>query len=269
MPEIKSVADVLKLVDKSNCSQCGLKTCMAFAAAVIQGRRKLEECPKIDPGVLAQYSRTSAAQPSNGEEDLLALLASLKQSVAKVDFEQAAQRLGGRMAGGKLVIKIMGKDVAVDVDGTLQSDIHLHPWISIPIYSYILNSRGVPLAGRWVTLRELEGGAAWHNFFQHRCVAPLKKVADVYPDLFQDLLDIFNGQQAGKQFDADIAIVLYPLPLVPVLVCYWKPEEGMESAINLFFDATADKNMGVEFIYRLAAGLVTMFEKLSRRHGGY
>ncbi len=267
MPEFKSVTDVLKLVDKSNCQECGYKTCMAFAAAVIQGRAKLSDCPRIDPDLLAQLGQAAPKQNAKGEDDLLAMLAMLKKSVARLDFEQTAKRLGGRLVNGRLVTKVMGKDVAVDHHGTLHSDIHLHPWISIPILSYFLYSQGIPLSGEWVTLRELEGGPAWHNFFVHRCVTPLKKVADTYPELFQDLLDIFNGKKAESRFEADTAILLHPLPLVPVLICYWKPDEGMESSINIFFDKTADKNMGVEFIYRLVAGLVIMFEKLSHRHG--
>jgi hypothetical protein len=267
MTEFKSVTDVLKLVDKSNCQQCGYKTCMAFAAAVLQGRANLSDCPRIDPDLLAQHGQAAPERSAAAEEEMMAMLASLKSGVAGLDFEKTAQRLGGRLVNGRLVIKVMGKDVAVDHEGKLHSDIHLHPWISIPVLSYLLYSQGIPLTGEWVTLRELEGGAAWHNFFVHRCVKPLKKVADNYPELFRDLLDIFNGKKAQSRFDADTAILLYPLPLVPVLICYWKPEEGMESSINIFFDSTADKNMGVEFIYRLVAGLVIMFEKIAHRHG--
>jgi hypothetical protein len=267
MTEFKSVTDVLKLVDKSNCQQCGYKTCMAFAAAVLQGRANLSDCPRIEPDLLARHGQAAPERSAAAEEEMMAMLASLKSGVAGLDFEKTAQRLGGRLVNGRLVIKVMGKDVAVDHQGNLHSDIHLHPWISIPVLSYLLYSQGLPLTGEWVTLRELAGGAAWHNFFVHRCVNPLKKVADTYPELFRDLLDIFNGKKAQSRFDADTAILLYPLPLVPVLICYWKPEEGMESSINIFFDSTADRNMGVEFIYRLVAGLVIMFEKISHRHG--
>jgi hypothetical protein len=234
MAEFKSVTDVLKLVDKSNCQQCGYKTCMAFAAAVLQGRANLSDCPRIDPDLLAQHGQAAPERNAAAEDEMMAMLASLKSAVAGLDFEKTAQRLDGRLVNGRLAIKVMGKDVAVDHGGNL---------------------------------RELEGGAAWQNFFAHRCVNPLKKVADTYPELFRDLLDIFNGKKAESRFDADTAILLHPLPLVPVLICYWKPEEGMASSLNIFFDSTADKNMGVEFIYRLVAGLVIMFEKISRRHG--
>jgi hypothetical protein len=63
-------------------------------------------------------------------------------------------------------------------------------------------------------------------------------------------------------------MVLYPLPLVPLLICYWHPEEGMGSNLILFFDATAEDNLGIGGLYALGTGITRMFEKLALRHGG-
>jgi hypothetical protein len=52
-----------------------------------------------------------------------------------------------------------------------------------------------------------------------------------------------------------------------MLICYWKPDGGMESSLNVFFDETAEDNLILDSIYRLAAGLVLMFEKISITHG--
>jgi hypothetical protein len=62
---------------------------------------------------------------------------------------------------------------------------------------------------------------------------------------------------------------LHPLPTVPILICYWKPEpeDGLESNLNIFFDLTAEENLNIESIYTLATGLTIMFEKLALRHG--
>ncbi|MBT8374958.1 MAG: DUF3786 domain-containing protein, partial [Deltaproteobacteria bacterium] len=57
------------------------------------------------------------------------------------------------------------------------------------------------------------------------------------------------------------------LPNVPILICYWKPEDGLESDLHLFFDDTAESNLNIESIYSLGAGIALMFEKLSQRHG--
>ncbi|MEZ4565885.1 MAG: DUF3786 domain-containing protein [Desulfobacterales bacterium] len=92
-------------------------------------------------------------------------------------------------------------------------------------------------------------------------------MADDYPDFFADLLGIFDGKQVDNLFDSDISIVLYPLPLVPMLICYWKPDEGMASSFHLFFDETAADNLGIDPLYTLVAGFVRMFEKIAGRHG--
>ena len=93
-------------------------------------------------------------------------------------------------------------------------------------------------------------------------------MADTYTDLFHDMLHIFNGRQVEKYYDSDISLVLHPLPNVPLLICYWKPEDGMGSSLHLFFDSTAVDHLSIGSIYILVTGLVIMFEKIALRHGG-
>jgi hypothetical protein len=68
-------------------------------------------------------------------------------------------------------------------------------------------------------------------------------------------------------YQSDISLVLHPLPKLPMLICYWKPEDGMASDLNIFFDANAEMNLPIESIYTLGVGLVVMFEKIALRHG--
>lgn len=41
------VLDVLKLLPRTNCGECGLPSCMAFAAELIEGNRRLDDCPAL------------------------------------------------------------------------------------------------------------------------------------------------------------------------------------------------------------------------------
>jgi hypothetical protein len=70
-----------------------------------------------------------------------------------------------------------------------------------------------------------------------------------------------------QHYRADISLVLHPLPKVPILICYWKPDGELASNLNLFFDETAEENLNIESIYSMSVGLVIMFEKISLRHG--
>lgn len=138
----------------------------------------------------------------------------------------------------------------------------------MPVLNYIMNGAGVSVSEKWVPFRELEGGKTWYRLFGQRCEKPLKKVADTYTDLFEDMIHLFKGRQVENHYSSDISLVLHPLPKIPILICYWKPEaeDGLESNLNIFFDSTAEKNLNIESIYTLATGLVLMFEKLALRH---
>ena len=61
--------------------------------------------------------------------------------------------------------------------------------------------------------------------------------------------------------------MFHPLPKLPIMVCYWLPEEGMQSSLNVFFDQSADKNLDIGSIFSLGAGLAQMFTKVALRHG--
>ena len=43
----RTTVDILKVLDKSNCKECGSPTCLAFAALVVQGKKTLRDCPHL------------------------------------------------------------------------------------------------------------------------------------------------------------------------------------------------------------------------------
>ena len=266
MPQFQTLMEVLKILPKTNCRQCDEKTCMAFSAAVFKGEKELALCPYVAPDILEKY-QTQKRQTRNFEEDMDNAVSQLKQKVRQTDLPAAASRIGGRYNGDKLTLKVMGKDFSVDADATLHTDIHVNPWVTAPILNYILCCKGTPLAGQWTSMRELPSGKDWYHFFQHQCEKPLKKLADTYTDLFEDLVHLFDGKQVAHHYESDISVVLRPLPLVPLLVCYWRAEEGMNSNLNLFFDSSAEDNLGIQGLYSLGAGITRMFQKLAHRHG--
>ena len=268
MAPFQNLMEVFKLLDKSNCRKCNEATCLAFAAAVFQGTRQIGECPVVDPEIIARYGG-SLAKTQNLQREADEAILALQQQIAAIDLAEAASRLGGLYAKRKLTLKILGKDFSVDADGKFYTDIHVHAWVAGPVLRYLIEGRGIPPSGNWVPLRELEGGKDWYRLFGQRCEKPLKKVADTYTDLFADMVHLFNARQVGRHFEADISVVLYPLPQIPILICYWKPEDGLESDLHLFFDDTAEANLPIEALYTLGAGLAQMFAKIAQRHGTY
>ena len=266
MPQPKHAMEIFQLLDKSNCRQCGEKTCLAFAGAVYQGRKKIGECPILDPDVVARYDADTDSV-GDSTQNAEAYLEKLKTEIRGLELSQAAERAGARVVGNRLTLKVLGKDFSVDSNGNFITEIHINPWVAVPLLAYLLYGQGLPVTGKWMSFRELKDGAERYPLFRKRCEEPMKRVADLHTGLFDDMVHLFDGKQVQQQFESDISVVLHPLPKLPLMVCYWQPEDGLQSSLNLFFDQTADSNLDIGSIFTLGVGLSQMFQKLSLRHG--
>lgn len=268
MKKPENAMEIFRLLEQSNCRECGEKTCLAFAGAVFQGRRSLDECPRLDEETLKIY----AGEADGGnliEKARDEFLAEMRAEAAGADLEAAARRVGAEYRNGRLTLRIMGKNFSVDQNGQLSADIHVNPWVAAPFFSYILRGKGRRITGKWLSFRELKNGGERYPLFRKRCEEAMKRVADGYPELFDDMVHLFGGKRIEDDtYQSDIAVVLRPLPRVPVMICYWKPEDGMESTLNVFFDESANDNIDIGALFSLGAGLTQMFEKLAMRHGG-
>jgi hypothetical protein len=265
MSQIKTPLELYKHLPKTNCGDCGISTCLAFAAAVIKEEKQLAGCPHVDRGVVAQLEG-QIGRHVNIESIREEQVKELRMKIAAIDIGARAELLGARNNGRTITIKCLGKNFEVDGQGNIASQCHTHAWFALPLLDYILYSQGRDIAGRWVPFRELENGKTWNPLFEQRCEKPLKLIADAYSDLFEDLVTMFSGTSAYNNFSSDISVVLYPLPKVPVLICYWKPEDDIGSKLHLFFDDSVEKNLPIDSLFTLGTGMVRMFEKIMHRH---
>ncbi|MBF0302933.1 MAG: DUF3786 domain-containing protein [Desulfamplus sp.] len=258
--------EVFKLLNKSNCKECFKPTCLAFAGAVFKGQKRLEDCPYIPKDVLAQFKDVKQETPAI-DQGAAEKMEEFKKLIENIDLLSKAEQIGGKFSEGRLTIKVMGKNVNVDQKGNIFTDIHANQWIVMPLLNYIVQGSNKPVSGNWVPFRELPSGRAWQGLFEKQCEGLIKKIADTYPGFFAQILELFNGKEVEKHYKSDISLVLHPLPKIPVLICYWLPDDGIESDLHLFFDASAEDHLHINSIYSLGAGLARMFEKLSLNHG--
>jgi hypothetical protein len=238
---------------------------MAFAVAVSNGQKQLDECPKLDNGIAGQFSEPVATQTPQ-VEDPFASIEPLQERIATIDLSASAQKLGATFSDGRLTLKCLGKDFRIDTNGNITTAIHVHGWIAIPALDYVVNGAGTPPSGNWVSFRDLKAGVASYPLFAQMCEKPCKRLADDDTELFQDIVGLF-GRPVENGYSSHLSFVLYPLPKVPILIRYWEPEDGVDSNLNFFFDSTATENLNIESVYLLGTGLVMMFEKIALRHG--
>ena len=266
MSQINNPMEIYKLLNGSNCRDCNEQGCLAFSVAVFKEKKPITACPHLPQEVLDQYSG-KVEKPNTVDEYKAEAIDVLKQKITTIDLAKAAKRIGARFSNGKLTIRIFGKEFGVDEGGNLSSEVHINAYMVVPALNYILNGAGKAPTGNWITWRELAGGPPRYAHFEKRCETPIKQVADTYTGLFKDMLDIFDGKEVNGQLDSDISIVLYPLPNFPLMVCYWKPEDGLESSLHIYFDSASDDNLDIESNYTMNEGIALMFEKIARRHG--
>ncbi len=276
MPSRRPTAiDLLKHLERSNCRECKLPSCMAFAAAVLRRERRIRDCPRLTPEASASLQAQFGVdvdepntEPTPSEAYGQELMTSLTTRMVQVDLAEAAARLGGEMRESRLMIRCLGRIFELDGAGRLYSQCHVNPWVHAPLLTYVLESAGVPPTGEWVTFRELRHAQDWIRFFEHRCERELQHIADGDPSLFGDLVQIFGGRPITDAVDGSFApgaLVLRPLPLVPMLISYWPAEDAFGSKLTIYFDRTAEKNLPVESLYRLTGGIVEMLRKIVQR----
>jgi Domain of unknown function (DUF3786)/Putative Fe-S cluster len=266
MLEFKNAMEIFKLLPGTNCKKCMVPTCLAFAAAAFKGEKGLRDCPYLDADIIEKYTAKSSSWAELEEmhqEDL----EPLKQEVAAIDFASSVDRLGASLSGDKLVIKSLGKDFEVSPDGSIVSDVHVHAYVTVPLLNYVVSCSGKAPSGKWVSFREVRDGVSWGPLFADRFEIPLKQIADSHTDLFKTMIQVFSGRPEPSPIGADISIALLPLPMVPILICYWKPDDGLESSLKVLVDSAAEDNLNIESIFILCIGMMKMFEKVVDSHG--
>lgn len=265
--------EIFKYLPRTNCGDCGVPTCMAFAAAVANGQQTIGDCPHVDAAELEPLVGGKRQSPWEVfEAQRKERLAELARQFSQVDLQEAAERLGGEVVDGQLELRCLGRVFALDQQGGLHSGSHVNPWIHLPLLDHVLGGKGAEPTGNWVLFTELRGALDWSRFFTYRCEEGLRQIADADPEFFFDIMEVFNArpltaeERQGGQFSDD-AFVISPLPLVPILVSYWRPEEPFESKLTLFFDRTAEQNLSAGALYQLAQGIVEMLKRMVVTHG--
>ena len=265
MTELKNPLEIYKLLNKSNCKKCHEKTCMAFAGAVYQSQKQLSDCPFLESEIIERY-RGNIRGHENPDQVMEKVTLQMKQEIRQLDLSAIANEVGGIFNDGMLSINVLGKEYQIYQDGNIISDIHINPWVKIPLVQYIVHHKKKPITGNWVYYRDLLDAEPRYLLFRRRCEKELKKIADEYTGLFEDMIHVFQGQQVDNHNQSDISLVLHPLPKLPVLISYWKPDGDFESDFVFCFDSSADKNLDSESIFTICTGIAMMFQKLRVRH---
>ncbi len=265
MTEIKNPLEIYKTLPKTNCGHCGVPSCMAFAASVIQGIKLLDGCPYLEKGIIAQLSPRIVRRRSMDDEHE-EVIRGLQQEVLLLDFASVAPRIGAHLVNGKLAVNCLGKDFFITPSGEMTSTCHINHWLYVPLLHYVLECQGVEPKNDWISFAELPGAAEWNQYFSHRCEEPLRQLADTHRELLVEMFFLFGAQPLAATGGADHSLLILPLPKVPFLINYWQPDDGFPSELNILLDRSAAQNINAHSITLLARGIIEMFRRLIVSH---
>jgi hypothetical protein len=254
---------IYKLLPKTNCRDCALPSCMAFAHALLSQDITLDACAH-----LTEQSR-EALEPildsNTPQEGFRDTIEALRAEVRLVDLAAIAQGLGGRYEDGRLYIKCLGRDFIVLDNGTLESACHVNVWVELMLLNYCAMRGKGTLSGNWVAYGELPSAAPTAPYFEKRTEEPLRAIADGHTDVFMDMLEIFGGVEV-EGFEADYAYIAYPLPKVPFLFLYTKQEGSFESRFKILLDSSVVTYVPKEAVTYMGRGIVEMFKRIVSKH---
>ncbi len=265
MSSISNPLDLYKHLEQSNCRQCLLPSCMAFAVAVIQGQKQLRDCPQLPEETITLLSG-GIVQRKTLEEEQAKGLAEMQKQFAQQGFGEIAARRNLPVKEDRIGVRCLGKYFWIDAQGAMISECHTNNWVHGPVLNYLLSNKVQEAVGEWIPFRKIPGAADWEKFFSHSCEQEMQRLADAHTELFFDLLELFEAEELQGVADSDRSLVLYPLPNVPFLISYWEPEEPFASKLTLLFDRAASENIDPGVIYALSRGMVEMFRKLIVQH---
>jgi hypothetical protein len=123
--------DVYKMLPQTNCGKCFLPSCLAFAAAIVAGRKKFKDCPDLDLERTAEFSAKFEG-PGSREVDQAEFINKLKKKMSTINFETVAPLIGATVQDDRIIINSMGKDFVFDRQGNMVSECHVIPWVQAP-----------------------------------------------------------------------------------------------------------------------------------------
>ncbi|MFA5904305.1 MAG: DUF3786 domain-containing protein [Desulfobacula sp.] len=124
-----------------------------------------------------------------------------------------------------------------------------HGYMYLFILYFLMKSKQIPLEKKWVSEKDIKGGAA---FFRGPHTLPVNWISK----RFGNDINAFRytcGKLGGTPLAlADAAFSFKIAPTVPVAVLYWLGDEDFPSEAKLLFDRTLEQHLPLDIIYALA-----------------
>jgi len=108
-------------------------------------------------------------------------------------------------------------------------------WEKIIVLHYFNKADGSPLAGKWITVKEIPDSRLYLPNFEKRAVAPLLGRFGRDPEAVRGPAVALGGARADL---GDVSVTVPVFPRVPITLVFWKGDEEFAPRVQILFDGT-------------------------------
>jgi hypothetical protein len=134
------------------------------------------------------------------------------------------------------------------------------PFMAVLPLHYLAGARDIPVAGEWISFRELDAGEFYFPAFSARTTPKLLNVFGESPELLSSAAERLGGKNIEH---GDAGVSLPALPKVPVGIVVWRGEEGLPPAVTMLYDKSAPRLLATEDLAVLGAVTAGKLVKLA------
>ncbi|MGC2062899.1 MAG: DUF3786 domain-containing protein [Thermodesulfovibrionales bacterium] len=241
---------IYKKLPGTNCGQCGLPTCIAFALKVKKSQACLSECPFMGEEKTAEGQLQSGASSFSSYEQVSR---ELENEAVKVDFRETAGAIGGMYISvdGRetIALKMINTEYELKKEGLFRDDVWCGDlWAKIILCDYVRKRGRKPLTGEWLPLGLFPHTASLVKAFQSNAE---KKIAVGFRRDLNGLKQrcaSLDGVEARGKIKADYICRFNLLPHVPLYLSFWVADEEFDADCKLLFDSSAEDHIDIEYL---------------------
>ncbi len=258
---MKSYLDLLKILPKSNCKECGLESCLLFALKVFSKEISPRACPYLPLESVPKELLTSNLTFNQ----LLENLKYLKEKFKALDLREMAENLGAFYDKATHTLSLFYLDTEILIP--LEEEGHpldlkdlkgkeLDPRDEILLCNYFLFKGRSPLTGNFVGLEAFPHSISKVKTLKIYAEEPLSEILS-QPGLDKkELFKEFKITQF-KEEQGNLFLTIFALPKVPLMINFWAgdPEDLLLPSCKILYDASAINYLDLECLVFLAERL--------------
>ena len=264
---LSPIAIYKDILPKTNCGDCGLPSCFAFATLVVMEKLSLKDCPHLEKSTLDTYQVQLDDQHASGKwvkKDIQKdALEWAKERSASVRIEDLPDRIGGilRNDGERSFLELpyFSDAIFIRESGIAKRDgSELNRWEQVFIYNHIAQGGRAMPRERWMGLVEFPNTVSKIKSMREHVELPLQERFSGHTDELLKAAESIGGiDVTGENNSADVALLFRPVPRVPVMLLFWDGggEDEFEASAKLLFDVTVTEHLDIESIMFLSERL--------------